>query len=93
MALSSKSCKFRKEGTLTGYREVINYLLVTYVTDDGIAEMDAEILQFAQPMQTEYAEPLWRKKLHCNLVYDAFVLRGIYIEGLHSSIRHRMLLY
>lgn len=47
-AVSSKSRHFRKEGTPTSYREVIYYRLDTYDTDNLIAKMDGEILQFIQ---------------------------------------------
>lgn len=61
IALSSKSRKYCKEGTLTSYKEVICYLLETYDTDYVIANMDGQVLQFTQPSNvtpTEYAEAL-----------------------------------
>lgn len=96
ISLPSKSHRRHKEGTLTTYCEVVNYLLETYATDDVIAETDAEILRFTQPptkSPTEYAEALWNKALRCDRVYDEYVLKGIFIEGLHESIRHSMRSY
>lgn len=47
IALCAKSSQKRqKEGTLTKYCEVVEYLLDTYVTDDVIPETDAEIMRF-----------------------------------------------
>lgn len=39
------SCRERqKEGTLTAYCEVVNYMLKRYATDDEITETDAKIM-------------------------------------------------
>lgn len=58
---SSNSRKYQKEGNLTIYSELINYLLESYATDYVITEMDFKILQFTQlsgMTPTEYAEAL-----------------------------------
>lgn len=58
--------------------------------------MDPKILRFTLPsnmMQPEYAEELWNKALHCDLFNNEYVLKGIFIEGLHGSIWHSMPLY
>lgn len=93
IALSSKLHKPCKEGTLTTYNEVLNYLLKTHGTDENIAEMDAKILQFTQPsklMPTEYADALCSKELGSDLYRDEYVLKEVLIEGLHDLIGHSM---
>lgn len=46
--LASSSC-FGQEGKLTLYCQVVNYLLRIYATDDIMAKVDAEIVNFKQP--------------------------------------------
>lgn len=43
VALFSKTHEHRKERMLSSYSAEINYSLGTYVTDDVIAKMDAEV--------------------------------------------------
>lgn len=62
---------------------MINYLLETYITDDVIAKLDAEIFRFPQLSNmtlTEYAEALWNKALRCYLLYDEYVLERLLWE-------------
>lgn len=71
----------------------MNYLLETYVTDDVIAEINNDIMPYAQPVNKtpiEYAGILWSKALQCDCVYDDYVLKGIFIVGPIGSIRHSM---
>lgn len=49
ITLSSMSLKFRKEGSLNSYSEVIDYLLEANGTDDVVSQMIARILRFTQP--------------------------------------------
>lgn len=44
IVLSSESCKYCKEGTLSTCCKVVNYLQDTYATSNFTAEMDAQIL-------------------------------------------------
>jgi len=79
-----------KEGKLTTYSDVVNYLLHTYASDDVIAETEAGLRQFVQtPKMTEqdYATQLTLKVLRCGAVYSEARLIGMYVEGLHESIR------
>lgn len=55
VALSSKWNNRKKEGTLTSYRQVANYLLETYGTDDVIPKLDDEILHYTQ-------RQIWRQQ-------------------------------
>lgn len=92
IASLSKLNRRRKEGTLTSYCEVVTYLLESSATDDFfIAEPDAKILRYTQPwnmMPTEYGRALWNKALRCDRDHDEYICKGIFLEGLHGSIRH-----
>lgn len=84
IALQLKSNRRRKEGTLTRFCEVVNYLLKSNATDDIIAKIDAEIFCYIKTLNmrpTEHAEALWNYALVCHLVSDEYVGRGIFIEG------------
>lgn len=49
IALTFKSsCKRQKEGTITTYCEIVNYLLETYAIVNVNSETDGEIMRFAQ---------------------------------------------
>lgn len=57
-----------KDGQLTSYRDLVNYLLRTYATEEVIAEADVAINQFHQGDRVsppEYAQKLWSKELKC----------------------------
>lgn len=61
------------QGALTSYTAMTKYILETYVTEDDISEIDAEILQFTQlsnTTPTEYKEALWNEAIGYNLVYN-----------------------
>lgn len=73
IALRPKSHKSQKEGIVTSYCKVVNYLVETYETDDVIAEADADMMRFTLPSNkspAEYAEGLCNKALRCDRVYD-----------------------
>jgi len=79
-----------KASQLTSYPAVVQFLLRTYATDEVIAEADAEISRYRQPDRMspqDYAHNLWTKALKCGTVHDEDRLKGIFIEGLHESIR------
>lgn len=70
---------------------MVNYLLTAYAADDIIVKMDAEILLFTHTsniMPTDYAEVHWNKAQRCDRICDEYVLKGIFFEGRHGSIRH-----
>lgn len=72
---------------LTSCSGLINYLLKTYSIEDIIDDMDTKTLQFTQLSNltpTGYAEDRWNQALHCNLVYDEYVLKRIFVEELHG---------
>lgn len=86
----------QQKGKLTTYCQVVNYLLVTYATDDEIAKAEAGIMQFKKPERmsaTLFSELLWEKALRCGRVYNDARLKALFIEGLHTSIRLSMRLY
>lgn len=71
----------QKEGKLTIYCQVVNYLLATYAIEDMIAEAEAEIMSFKQPEYVSvvrYLEVLWEKALRCDLVYGEEFLKGFF---------------
>lgn len=48
-----------------------------YPTDGIIAETDAHMMQFTQPLNKsakEYIEALRKKELRCNRLYDVYLL-------------------
>lgn len=49
IALSTKARKHCKNGKLTSYSELVNYLLETYATEDAIVEMGTRIVRLRQP--------------------------------------------
>lgn len=74
IALIAKSWrKCQEEETFTTHCEVLNYLLEPYASDDVIADTEAEIMRFSQPLnetQTEHAELLWAEALRGDRVYN-----------------------
>lgn len=75
---------------LTPYPEVVNYLIHTYGTDELIAEADGEIKQFRQRsrmVHSQYSKGSWTNEHKCGTVYTEDGLKGIFIEGLHETIR------
>lgn len=62
----------------------------SYATEDVIPETVAEIMWFTQrPHKTpiEYSELLLVEALPCHPMYDEYVLKGKFTEGLQHSIR------
>lgn len=62
-----------------------------YVSYDVISAMDAEVLDFTTPSYMppmEYLEAIWNETLRCSCVYDEYVLKKVFIEGLHVLMRH-----
>lgn len=58
---------------MTTYCLVLNYLLVPYTTDDGIAEAEGEIAKLKQPenMSSVWSsELLSENELRCGLVHQ-----------------------
>lgn len=80
-----------KEGMLTTYIQVVNHLLETQASNNKIAKSDREIVRFTQPTNTSllhYADALMMRTLRCPQLYVEYVLKGPFLEGLQSSIRH-----
>lgn len=78
---------------VTSYAGEINFLDELSVTADVVAEMDPNILCFTERTNmtpTEYTETLWNKAFCCSLLVDVYILKGIFIELLHGSVRQTM---
>lgn len=76
--------------------EVVSYLLQTYVTNAVIAQTDAtqtRITQLSTMLTILHAKGLKIKSLRCGEVYEQYVLKRIFIEGVHKSVRHSMTEY
>lgn len=75
--LKSKSSQNRqKEGALTTYYKVLNYLLKDYATNDVIAETFVEIMRLTQLLNKtpiEYTQLLWAKALRWDRKYSWYV--------------------
>lgn len=87
--LKSKWPKHQKKGTVTSYCEAANYLVNTSATDDVVADTDANIVKITQlsnKSPKEQAGALWNKVTRCNQVYDEYVFKRAFIEGLSESI-------
>lgn len=85
IALRSELHMLQEKVEVTSYCEVDNYQLEMYATDDIIGEREADTMKFTQlsnKQATEYTEVLWNKALRYHRVYDEYVLKGIFIEGL-----------
>lgn len=79
-----------KQRKRTAYCQVINYLLATYAPDDMIAEAEALISIFKQPVYmyaVGYSEVLCKRALRCGLVHEKGGLKGVCIGRLHESVR------
>lgn len=78
---------------LRTHPEVVNCLLQTYAANNFIAKTDAALRRYIPPSTVfpmKYAEALRNKSLKCSKVYDAYVLKGIFIDGPHESVHHGM---
>lgn len=90
---SSSNTNRAEEEMFRTYPKVIKYLLKMYVTDDFISENNATLTRYAQPpamLQTKYAEGLVTRSLGWREFCDEDVLKGIFIEEFHGSVRHSM---
>lgn len=84
-ALSYRMCATKKsithkEGTLTTYCQVVNYLLETSATDDVVSEVDADNMDNKQleNISTEcYSQRLWEKALRYGRVYKKSKQNGL----------------
>lgn len=85
-----------KKGQLTLYSDVVDYLLLTYASDDIIAEREAELQKFRQRprlSEKEHTTALKLKAMSCGAVYNETSLIEILIEGLHEEISDTVSLY
>lgn len=60
--VTAEKKNYRQQDKLATYRQVVNYLLETYVTDDVIADAEAEITKFKKPVENfaiQYSQALW----------------------------------
>lgn len=68
-------------------------MLETYATDDMKAEIDDEIMRIIQPSNRTlivYSELLSAKAIHCNPMYDEYLLKGNFIKDLQNFIHQSM---
>lgn len=75
------------------YCEVVHYLGESHAPDDLIAETEAGIMRFTQPLNStpfRYAELLQAKALRFNPVYNEYRLKGNFIKGLPHSMHQSM---
>lgn len=81
---------WREEGTLTSYKNSMNYLLETYTKDDMNAKTNKDELHHSKKRpsktQAKYGELLWSELLRFDCVNDDYVLNGFFIERLNESI-------
>lgn len=66
----------------TSYCEAVKYLLETYGLCDVITKIDAEIKYYRQAsnkLPREYAKAVLSKSLRCDIIYDEYVLKGIFL--------------
>lgn len=87
MELRTETAK-SKEGRLTSFYAIVNYLLKQFATEDNIATVEADIWDFRQGSLTAtgYAQQLWKKTLTCGSIYNEKILKGLFVEGVHRSI-------
>lgn len=87
IVLSSKWYDLRsKEEALTIYSRVVNFLLETYATEDFISEVDVDILCLTQRPSmtvTKHRKSLCNNALSSDRIYNKYVFKWIFIEGLH----------
>lgn len=81
---------------LRTYRKVVSYLLQPITADDVITETDATLECHCQPPEILLAlssVALVAELLRCEEVYDEYVLKGSFFEGLHESVHHSVQTY
>lgn len=79
-----------KDGKFTTYSDVFNYLLEMYSSDYVIEEADENLYRLVETTRinpADYSILLPKQVFQCGLVYSESSKFGIYIEGLHESIR------
>lgn len=92
MRLASKH-DARERPTLTTYKQVVNYLLRTYETDENITDTGDEITMFmllADKTSTQHAKKVMAKTLRCGDVYEEQVLNEVFIKRIAQSIKQSM---
>lgn len=86
----------QREEKLNSSCTSVNYLLLTKVIKDVIAEAEAKIMNFKEPEYTSavrYSEVLSEKALRRRYVYKEGRLKGFFTEWLHDSVRFSMQTY
>lgn len=72
---------------------MVNYLLQIYVSKKVVAKADAAPTRYTQlpSMSTpQYAEALVTESARYGEVYGKYMLKVIFIEGFHESVRHSL---
>lgn len=78
-------------GLLRNYQKAVNYFPQTWATAEPIAETNATLKQYIQPSTMsppQYAEALVTKPPRCEKSWDKYIMKGVFIEGFHESVRH-----
>lgn len=77
-----------KEGCITSFSAIVNYLLRWFATDYYIAKINADIQNTKQNIVTvsDYSQNLWKETLKGGSVYSKKILKGLFIESMHRSI-------
>ena len=78
---------------LTCYKELVNFLLHTYATDDVMAETVADVeglKQSTSMTETGFSDELWRRALRCGTVFSSRRIRGYFVEGVLPAIRTQL---
>lgn len=88
--MTHKAKNARTDGKLTSYCATARHLLKTYATDYVIDAAENDLVKCLQPdrmTEEDYAAEVSMKALPCGYVYLEERLKGIIIEGLHSTVR------
>ena len=75
---------------LTTYREVVNFLLHTYATEEAMLEAVQDIENCKQSSSMDevaYADRLWELALRCGTVFSSNRIKSYFLLGVSSAIR------
>lgn len=87
-ALAHRACTTEKEdprkrGKMSAYCQIVNYLLVTYDTNDIIAGAEAEITKLKQSdymSAVTYSEDSWKMALRCGRVFEYARFKEVFVK-------------
>ena len=83
--------------SLTSYCAAMHFLLQTYATDEHIAAFEESLAQLrhvpGRVNPEKFATQLWNRVNLAGCVYNEFMVVGLFMKGLHSSIGRRVRSY